>query len=236
MTIDQGIGSITASGSMQVRPPMDTTTTYTLTALQGTKSASCQVRVESLPLPTCTLVSSAASVKIRNPITLSWTGVSSTQARLYPIGGMLPPTGSTRVSPTAESTLYQVEVSNPVGTGSCTTTVTTYPNQPPVASFDTFTVEAGTATGLAVLTNDMDPNREDSIVIADIVTPPTRGMIQSITGNLIEYSAPAGLCGGSDAFMYRVKDSDGALSNATSVNILIACSQSGSTASGATNS
>ena len=159
------------------------------------------------------------------------------------MGLVLPPTGSTRVSPTAESTTYQVEVSNPVGTGSCTTTVSTYPNQPPVAVFDTFTVEAGTATGLTVLSNDTDPNPGDTITIADIITPPTRGTAEIIDASLIAYTAPAGLCGGSDAFMYRVKDSDGALSDVTSVNILIACSQtggidsgSGNTGSGNTNS
>lgn len=235
ISIDQGIGTVADSGSVDVLPPNNSTTNYVLTVSSGAQSRSCQVSVTTLAVPSCTITTPKYFVKERSPLILSWTGISAHAARMLPLATTVPPTGQITVNPMMDTT-YTIEVSNPVGTGSCSTAITTYPNQAPIASFDTFSVEAGTSTGLAILANDTDPNPDDPIVIADIMTPPTRGTVTVIDGMSVEYSAPGDLCGGSDAFMYRIKDSDGVLSNPTSVNVLITCSNSGSTNSGSTNS
>jgi len=87
-------------------------------------------------------------------------------------------------------------------------------NRAPLASDDSFTVNSGSTTALAVLSNDSDPDTGDTISIASI-TPPSVGQVR-IDGRQLMYTAPANFAG-QDRFGYTIKDSKGATANATVV-------------------
>ncbi len=91
-------------------------------------------------------------------------------------------------------------------TANVTVTVTTAPNQPPVASDDTATVQAGATQTLNVLANDSDPDGDTLTITA--VGAPDNGGSAVINGNAIDYTPAAGFAG-TETFSYTVSDGKG---------------------------
>lgn len=90
-------------------------------------------------------------------------------------------------------------------------------NRAPSARDDSFDVVGGTPTGLAVLSNDSDPDAGDSLSIAS-VTASSIGQLR-IDGRQIIYTSPVNYSG-QDRFSYTVRDSQG-LSSMANVIVTI---------------
>jgi hypothetical protein len=93
-------------------------------------------------------------------------------------------------------------------------------NQVPVASPDSFSIIENTPTILAIFTNDTDSDGtlDRTTAGVDIIEPPA-GHITIGSGN-VTYTPPDGFTG-TDTFTYRVRDNDGAISNAATVTVTV---------------
>ncbi|MBI2400883.1 MAG: hypothetical protein HYV23_07515 [Deltaproteobacteria bacterium] len=111
LSIDQGIGAVSPSGSRVVSPA--TTTTYTMSAsnLGGTTTAQITITVTQQPTIT-TFTASATQINRGDSITLSWAVQGATGVT---INGVSVSGGSTVMSP-AVTTTYTLVASNPAGT------------------------------------------------------------------------------------------------------------------------
>ncbi len=120
VTIDQGIGTVAASGSTTVKP--STTTQYTLTATgaNGTTTAVATVTVQS-NAPTATITVSPATIVAGNSATLTWTTTNATTVSIDQGIGIVSASGSTVVMPTV-TTQYTLTAT---GTGGSVTAATT---------------------------------------------------------------------------------------------------------------
>ena len=161
-TIDQGIGSVPASGSMTVSPAADTTYTITVTGPGGTASASVLVSVIWLQ-PTASLSANPASIAPGQSTTLTWTSTYAQSATVHQGIGSVDLSGSMTVTP-SQSTTYTITVTGPAGTAtaSATVNVTTislqitspvdggYINAPFVMVQGTVANSAGKETGVTV--------------------------------------------------------------------------------------
>ena len=87
----------------------------------------------------------------------------------------------------------------------------TPPNRPPVATADTASALKGTATTIAVLSNDSDPDGNTLTVTA--VTTPAHGTATINANGTIKYTPVAGY-GGTDSFVYTVSDGHGGTATA----------------------
>lgn len=85
-------------------------------------------------------------------------------------------------------------------------------NRAPIAQNDAYSVDSGTTSTLAVLSNDSDPDVGDTLSLASVGAP-ARGQARIEAGQLV-YIAPTGYVG-PDSFTYVVKDSKGLTSTAT---------------------
>jgi len=104
VSIDKGIGTVTAVGSVDVSPTE--TTTYTLTATGGGSTATAQVTIE-VEEPELEIVFFEAdedAVPSGDTVTLSWETRGATEVRLLPLIGSVDPEGSVEVTPTGEQT------------------------------------------------------------------------------------------------------------------------------------
>lgn len=122
VSIDQGIGSVLATGTTIVSPAE--TTTYTITARNnaGTVTASAKVTVASeLPEITSFTVSKS-SISAEESVTLQWNITGATSASIDPGVGVVSGT-STTVSPTVTTT-YTLTATNSHGSNTETVTVT----------------------------------------------------------------------------------------------------------------
>ncbi len=119
LAIDQGIGSIGASGSRNLSPGV--TTTYTLSAsnLAGTSTATATINVTQKPV---VLSFTAASGQISQgaSTTLTWATQGATSLTL---NGALVTGTSLLVSP-AQTTTYTLVATNSAGTANAATTIT----------------------------------------------------------------------------------------------------------------
>jgi phospholipase C len=125
VTIDNGIGTVAASGSTTVSPT--TTTTYTLTATGsgGTVTATATVTVQEL-MPTARLTVSPSSIKPGETATMSWTTTNATTVSIDQGIGIVSASGSTVVSPT-NTTQYTLTATGTGGSVTATTTLTVQP-------------------------------------------------------------------------------------------------------------
>ncbi len=121
VSIDQGIGSVTASGTTSVSPTV--TTTYTLTASNACGDATDSVTVTVYAAPTVSIAASESSIIEGDTTTLSWTSANATTASIDQGIGAVNVNGSTIVSPDVTTT-YTVTADGPAGTGSDSVTVT----------------------------------------------------------------------------------------------------------------
>jgi len=125
ITINQGVGTVSAKGTVEVSP--EETTTYTLTATNsdGQKTQSCKIEVTVLNLPIIDyFTATPPSIMAGEYSTLSWSVQSEglTEAlRIEPLGNLtIPWTGVHPVSP-SETTTYTLIATNSDGetTASC---------------------------------------------------------------------------------------------------------------------
>ena len=116
VTIDNGIGTKPASGSVTVSPQQSTT--YTLTA--GASSAS--VRVTVVPPPTVTLTATPSVIPVGGSTTLSWTSTNAITVAMDHGIGALTLGGSMTVSP-ASTTKYSITASGIGGQADANVTV-----------------------------------------------------------------------------------------------------------------
>jgi phospholipase C len=122
VTIDNGIGTVAASGSTTVSPM--TTTTYTLTATGsgGTVTATATVTVQELT-PTAKISASPTTIKAGETSELTWTTSNATTVSIDQGIGIVSPSGTTTVSPT-NTTQYTLTATGTGGTATAATTVT----------------------------------------------------------------------------------------------------------------
>ncbi|WP_269532545.1 Ig-like domain-containing protein [Chitinimonas sp. BJYL2] len=110
-----------------------------------------------------------------------------------------------------DSFSYQIQDKQGAKAEARVTVTVSRPNVAPVAADDTYTVAAGSSSLLAVTSNDTDADAGDVISIASLGTP-AHGQV-TIEGNQIRYVAPVGYAG-ADSFSYKIKDAQGAISEA----------------------
>ncbi len=123
ISIDQGIGNVSASGTLPVSPTV--TTTYTITASNSSGSASSQatVTVEPLPLPTASFSASPTSINLGSSSTLSWSTTDASSVSIDQGIGAVAANDSLTVSPTITTT-YTLTAANPSGAVTKQVTVT----------------------------------------------------------------------------------------------------------------
>ncbi len=112
----------------------------------------------------------------------------------------------------AGSDTFTYTVSDPAGNTATAVVTITVDNAAPNAIDDRFTVKPGTATELAVLKNDTDPNTGQVLSVLRVGTA-TKGTV-TLTGGKVTYTPNAGATG-TDTFTYTVTDDLGATDDAT---------------------
>lgn len=119
-----GLGTLAASGSMQVSPTSTTTYTATATGPGGTASASAVVTVtgSNPTAPTITLSAQPTSITSGSTAVLSWTTTNATSVTI-PGVGTYGASGSANVTPTATTT-YTATATGAGGTANSSATVT----------------------------------------------------------------------------------------------------------------
>jgi len=129
VSIDNGIGTVDASGSLEVSPLTDTT--YTLTASNSTGPKTVSVTITVLP-PGVTFSASPLNVAANGDVTLTWTTTGADSASIDNGVGSIALNDSTVVNP-AVTTTYTLTA---VGDGSTTATVTVTVVPPPSIFFE----------------------------------------------------------------------------------------------------
>ena len=135
ISIDQGIGTVTApSGSITVTPA--STTTYTLTATNNAGSSTNSITITVTPddmtptvLPVISsFTSSSNSIGLGGSITLSWVTNATTVSIDQGIGSVTAPSGSATVTPTSIGTLnFTLTATNSAGSNTGTVKITVLP-------------------------------------------------------------------------------------------------------------
>jgi hypothetical protein len=124
VTIDRGIGRVSVSGAMNVKPAE--TTIYTLTAYNkaGSATASTSVQVAALPaVPVIRWFTSNPSTILQDrPSTLGWDVTNSTYVRISGMGNVAD-SGSMLVYP-GFTTIYTLVATNPGGSSQAACQVT----------------------------------------------------------------------------------------------------------------
>jgi hypothetical protein len=130
VTLSPGIGTVSASGSIQVN--ISATTIFTLHVQNVTGSADYQVTV-TVPLPpppTGTFSADPSTLPVGGgTTTLSWTSENATTVSITPGVGTVGPSGSVQLSVTATTT-YTLHLQNVTGTADYPVTVTVPLPQP----------------------------------------------------------------------------------------------------------
>lgn len=192
--------------------------TLSCTGPGGSDAKSVLVTVGAPPVPTCTFSASPTSITSGASATLTWNTTEATSASITPTVGSIALSGSTSVSPLADTT-YQLSASGIGGSVSCSTSVAvTQPppvNRVPVAANDSYSITLTKATGpyqatLPVLINDSDPDGDTLSIVS--VSVPTNGAIATIQGTEILLS---NIRGGTSAFTYTISDGRGGTATAT---------------------
>jgi hypothetical protein len=135
VSINQGIGSVSTSGTTSVSPT--TTTTYTITATGegGTTTRTVTLTVNLPPPPTISFSASPTSIILSESSTLSWSvGGSVSSVSINQGIGSVSTSGNRSVSPTSTTT-YTITATGIGGTTTRTVTVTVSLPPPPTISF-----------------------------------------------------------------------------------------------------
>ena len=149
VSIDHGIGDVSASGTKNVSPAATTTYMLTATNSSGSVTELTTVTVAALDLPEITsFTADPATVTTGMSATLKWAVTGATDISIDKDIGDVSASGTKEVSPTATTT-YTLTATN--GGGSVTKSVkVTFTNQPVVTAFtaDPGTIDIGDSTTL----------------------------------------------------------------------------------------
>jgi OOP family OmpA-OmpF porin len=141
VSIDQGVGSVAASGSRQVCPPASTTYTATATGPGGSATSAASIGVRQPPppppppaapaAPSVSISAVPASIQKGQCSNLSWNSSNATNVSIDQGVGAVAASGSKQVCP-ASTTSYTVTGSGAGGTRTASTSVSvTAPPPPP---------------------------------------------------------------------------------------------------------
>lgn len=179
ISIDQGIGSVPASGSLSVSPGV--TTTYTLTATNSANSVIKSVVLTVNPPPIiATLSINPSQITPGQYATISWNVSGATSIRIDPDIGNVPATGSQAVNPTTTTTYVLTATSSCCAVNKTVVLIVNTPTPPPslpivqIFSVNPATIHVG---GTAVL--------QWNIINADTVTITSIGSVPLIGSILI---------------------------------------------------
>lgn len=178
VSINQGIGSVAASGNRSVSPA--TTTTYTLTASNGSGSVTAQqtVTVNTPPPPVISSFTASPSTILQgDDTTLSWSVSGADSVSINQGVGTVAASGSTQVSPNATLT-YTLTATNAAGSTTAQQTVTVNPlPMPSIADFSASpqTINPGGNSTLSWIVNGADTVSIDQGV-GNVVTSGNTGV------------------------------------------------------------
>jgi hypothetical protein len=128
VSIDNGVGPVTASGSIDVFPT--TTTTYTMTAFGNAGDSFAQVTVNVIEVPhILSFTATPSAISAGGSSTLEWSVSGVDFATIDPVGDVFA-NGSIEVSP-KKTTVYRLTATNEAGTATATVTVTLVTPAPP---------------------------------------------------------------------------------------------------------
>ncbi len=147
--IDQGIGSVDASGSQSVFPTSTTTYTLTVTDANGFEVTATAV-VTVTDAPTATLSANPATITAGQSATLSWSSTNGVNVEIDQGIDSVGASGSQSVSPTSTTT-YTLTVTDANGFKATATAVVTV-TEPPTATLSAVpaTITRGQSATLSV--------------------------------------------------------------------------------------
>lgn len=190
VSIDNGIGIVTAIGTRQVT--LAQTTTYTMTATNGSGSvtASTIISASQIGYPTITnFYASPATINPGGSTVLSWSTSGATNVSLNQGIGPVSPTGTLTVVLSATTT-FNLTATNSIGSVSASTTVTVVQSGLPIISF-TASPTAVSPSGTSTLSWSVTGATNVSIDggIGSVLASGTRAV--TVTNN-ITYTLTAG--------------------------------------------
>lgn len=146
VTISPDIGTVAASGSLEVSPAG--TTTYTLTA-KGPGGTAIDRATVSYPAPAVILTAEPVEINYPGTATLSWSAINADSVTINPDIGTVDPSGTIDVAPLATTT-YTITATGPGGSVNQSITVTV--NYPRPAATLTIEPDAVNQDDSALLT------------------------------------------------------------------------------------
>jgi OOP family OmpA-OmpF porin len=138
MSIDQGVGSVAASGSKQVCPSASTTYTATASGPGGSATSTALITVNQPPLapppaaPSVSISANPVSIQKGQCSDLTWNTSNTADVSIDQGVGVVPASGSKQVCP-ASTTTYSVTGSGAGGTRTASTSVSVTAPPPPPA-------------------------------------------------------------------------------------------------------
>ncbi len=183
IAIDQGIGSVTSSGSQSVSPGQTTTYTITATGPGGTSTESVTLTVH-VP-PTAQITADPQTIRDGEEVTLTWSTTNADAVTITPDIGTVAASGSATVAP-SQTTNYIIAASGPGGsaTHAVLVTVTHSPiaeiavNPDAINSGETATLSWSTTYADTVTFN---PDIGSSELNGSVVVSPAQSTAYSIT-------------------------------------------------------
>ena len=198
VSIDPGIGTVDANGSVSVSPADTTTYTITASGPGGTTTDTATIKV--IWPPTVTISADPDSILLGESATLSWSSTNADSCTIEPGIGVVATSGSMTVSPTATTT-YTITATGSGGTATAQATVTvTYPAPSVSLSADPATIVAGESTTLAWSST----NADSAQITPDIGTVQTSGSVSVSPTDTTTYTITVTGPGGTAAFNVTV--------------------------------
>jgi hypothetical protein len=181
ISIDQGIGTVPASGTHSVSPTKSTT--YTMTATANNQSATATVDINITAMGSASVVSFTVTPNIINagqPATLQWNTSGATSISIDNGIGEVASSGTQTVYPSVTTT-YKLTVSNSAGSNSTSATITVNSTNKPVIS--SFTASPNTIASGGSSTLQWNVNGATSVSIDNGVenVPPAGTQLVSPT-------------------------------------------------------